>query len=65
MKEDAEACNGSFLVVVVDEAFDGVSPLDRARKVNGIIAEEIKQLHAITIKCWTSAQWEKHRSKYE
>ena len=66
VREDKAACNGSYVIVVVAESFQGVGgPLDRARLVNGLLAEEIKKMHAVTVKCWTAAQWEKNRSQFE
>ena len=65
VREDKAACNGSYVIVVVAESFSGVGPLDRARLVNGLLAEEIKKMHAVTVKCWTAAQWEKNRAQYE
>jgi stress-induced morphogen len=65
VREDKAACNGSYVIVVVTEAFQGVGPLDRARLVNGLMADEIKKMHAVTVKAWTAAQWEKNKSQYE
>ncbi len=65
VREDKAACNGSWVIVVVAESFQGVGPLDRARLVNGLLAEEIKKMHAVTVKCWTAAQWEKNRAQFE
>ena len=63
--EDGDACNGSYTLVVVSPYWDGKGPLDRAREVNKAIEEEVKSMHALSVKCWTPAQWEKHRSKFE
>lgn len=41
-----DSCSGSFTVVVVSDEFEGVGPLDRQRRVNDVIKDEIKRLHA-------------------
>mmetsp|Transcript_18661 Transcript_18661/g.24035 ORF Transcript_18661/g.24035 Transcript_18661/m.24035 type:complete len:90 (+) Transcript_18661:156-425(+) len=43
---------------VVSAVFDGVPLLKRHRQVNEVIAEFMPQIHAITIKAWTPAQYE-------
>jgi len=35
-------------IIIVSEKFSGLSRLDRSRAVHAVIAEEIKQFHAIT-----------------
>ncbi len=64
VREEGQACSNSFTVVVVSDSFDGKGPLDRQRLVNAIIADEIKQLHAITLKTWTTKQWEAQKANY-
>ena len=49
VREDGAACSGSWVIVVVAESFGPLGPLDRARKVNGILADEIKKMHAVTV----------------
>jgi stress-induced morphogen len=65
VKENGDACSGSYIVVVVSASFEGQGPLDRQRRINEIIKDEIKRLHAITLKTWTPKQWETQRANYE
>jgi stress-induced morphogen len=47
-----------FKVLVVSAAFEGLGLVDRHRKVNEILAAELKRgLHALTMKTLTPAQW--------
>jgi BolA protein len=47
-----------FKVVVVSSAFEGVSRVDRHRKVNAVLAGELSSgLHALTITSRTPAEW--------
>ncbi|KYF71528.1 BolA family protein [Sorangium cellulosum] len=49
-----------FKVLVVSEAFRGLSPLDRHRRVNAIVREEFGAgLHALTIRAMTPDEWER------
>lgn len=48
-----------FKVIVVASQFEGKSPLDRHRKINLILEEELQaSLHALTIQARTPAEWE-------
>ncbi|WP_437960664.1 BolA family protein [Sorangium sp. So ce119] len=49
-----------FKVLVVSEAFRGLSPLERHRRVNDIVREEFGAgLHALTIRAMTPDEWER------
>lgn len=52
-------CGASFEVVLVSAKFDGVALLQRHRMVNTALADAGvgKELHAVTIKAMTPAQW--------
>lgn len=56
-------CGASFAALIVSDAFQGKSALQRHRLVNGILKEEIKAVHAWTPKCLTGEQWEKEKGK--
>ena len=48
-----------FKVLVVSDAFDGQGLVDRHRRVNGILGEELKSgVHALSIRALTPSQWE-------
>lgn len=47
-----------FRVIVVTEAFEGVSRVQRHRLVNDALAAELADgVHALAIECRTPAQW--------
>jgi stress-induced morphogen len=47
-----------FKVLVVSAAFEGLGLVDRHRKVNEVLAAELKRgLHALTMRTLTPAQW--------
>ena len=55
-------CGAKFDIVVVSPEFDGVSVLNRQRKVHSALGEKMKSIHGLTIKAWTPAQFEEKRS---
>mmetsp|Transcript_17811 Transcript_17811/g.24723 ORF Transcript_17811/g.24723 Transcript_17811/m.24723 type:complete len:85 (-) Transcript_17811:41-295(-) len=54
------SCTGQakLELIVVSSQFEGVPLLARHRKVNTALAEYMDQIHALTIKAWTPAQYE-------
>ncbi|KAI5288079.1 hypothetical protein KEM54_005487 [Ascosphaera aggregata] len=53
-------CGQSFAALIVSDAsFQGKSLLARHRLVNGILRDEIKEIHAWTPRCLTVEQWVK------
>ena len=50
-----------ILVLVVSARFDGMTPIDRQRAVNAVLAEDLStgRLHSVRMKCWTPAQWQR------
>ena len=64
MVEDlSDGCGAKIEVVVVSNKFDGMGLLDRQRAVHAALEEEMKTIHAITMKCKTVKQWEAMQSK--
>jgi len=57
----SDGCGAKFDCLVVSEKFEGVGLLQRHRMVNGALAEELKSIHALTLKTLTPEQWEKQR----
>ncbi len=48
-----------FKVLVVSAAFEGLGPVDRHRRVHGLLSDELRSgLHALTLRALTPAQWE-------
>jgi acid stress-induced BolA-like protein IbaG/YrbA len=50
-----------FDAIVVGEMFEGMSPVKKQQAVYGTVTEQITSgaLHALTIKTYTPAEWEK------
>lgn len=52
------ATESHFKVVVVAQAFDGVALVQRHRRVNETLADELKSgVHALSIHAYTPRQW--------
>ena len=54
--------NAKLELVVVSEQFEGVPLLQRHRKVNAALSDYMDQIHALTIKAWTPAQYQAKKS---
>lgn len=54
-----------FRLVVVSDAFEGKSRLDRQRMVNELFNEErARGLHALTMRTFTPVEWESARADF-
>ncbi|XP_068658412.1 protein BOLA2-like [Aristolochia californica] len=52
-------CGASFAIEIVSEQFEGKRLLERHRLVNGALEEQMKEIHALSIKkALTPAQWQ-------
>ncbi|KAK8497403.1 hypothetical protein V6N12_018898 [Hibiscus sabdariffa] len=58
-------CDASFAIKIVLEQFEGKRLLERHRIVNAALEEEMKQIHALSIKkAHTPEQWkQQHEAK--
>ncbi|KAK7318485.1 hypothetical protein RJT34_03187 [Clitoria ternatea] len=55
-------CGASFVVEIVSAQFEGKRLLDRHRMVNAALEEEMKQIHALSVKkALTPEQWKQHQ----
>ncbi|KAE9466109.1 hypothetical protein RHGRI_022293 [Rhododendron griersonianum] len=55
-------CGASFAVEIVSEQFAGKRLLERHRMVNTALAEEMKEIHALSItKAVTPEQWKQQQ----
>jgi acid stress-induced BolA-like protein IbaG/YrbA len=54
-----------YSVIVVSDDFEGVTLLKRHRMVMDLFQSELatEEVHALTIKAYTSAQWEKEKDR--
>jgi stress-induced morphogen len=42
-----------FQAFIISDEFQGVKLLERQKAVNACLADEIAQIHALELKCWT------------
>lgn len=56
-------CGMKFDATLVSPKFEGKSLLQRQRLVNQVLDEEMKHIHAFTMRTLTPANWEASRSK--
>ncbi|KAI4345128.1 hypothetical protein L6164_012285 [Bauhinia variegata] len=55
-------CGASFEVQIVSEQFEGKRLLERHRMVNSALEEEMKQIHALSVKkAVTPEQWKQQQ----
>jgi BolA family transcriptional regulator, general stress-responsive regulator len=55
----ARSGGGHFRVLIVADAFEGLSPLQRQRRVYEILADEMKSaVHALSMTCLSRAEYE-------
>lgn len=54
--DESGGCGAKFACLVVADSFDGVSRLQRHRAVQQALAEEMSDIHALSIKAQTSAE---------
>lgn len=54
-----------YNLLVVSDEFKGKLPIDKQRLIYGILKEEMKRIHALTLSCKTLEEWEKEQSGAE
>lgn len=64
VEDQSDGCGAKFQVVVISSEFEGVPLLERHRKVNDAVKEHMPNIHALSLKTWTPAQWEKKKSEF-
>ncbi|GAB1870088.1 BolA-like protein 2 isoform X2 [Camponotus japonicus] len=60
--DQSDGCGAKFSVVVVSDLFQGKPTLQRHRLVYGVLEEELKAIHAISVTTLTPEQWEKTKT---
>ncbi len=56
--DESDGCGSKFHLVVVSRIFDGKPLLAQQRLVNKALEEEMKEIHALTMKCYTVEKYE-------
>ncbi|XP_072033846.1 bolA-like protein 2 [Amphiura filiformis] len=56
--DDSGGCGAKFNTVIVSNKFTGKPLLQRQRMVHACLEEELKSIHAFSMKTMTPEQWE-------
>jgi len=56
--EAVDGCSGKYHATVVSDHFKGQTLLAQQRAVFKVLEEEMKTIHALTMKCYTVEKWE-------
>ena len=65
VRDDSDGCGAKFDAIIVSAKFDGMMLLQRQRAVNAVLEEEMKTIHALTMKTWTPAQAQQKLGDYD
>jgi len=60
--DESGCCGAKFNLILVAEGFEGVGLLDRQRLVNASLKDVMDDIHALSMKTWTPAQYEKKKA---
>ena len=67
VEDESDGCGSKFAILLVSDAFEKVKRLQRHRMINGAkqgcLAEEMKNIHALTLKLYTVKEYEKKQAK--
>lgn len=58
IKDVSDGCGSSFEMLIVSEKFEKLRTLQRHQLVYACIPDELKILHALTLKTWTAKEFE-------
>nr|XP_037282097.1 bolA-like protein 2 [Rhipicephalus microplus] len=58
MQDISDGCGAKFNAIIVSPKFEGKALLERHRMVNSVLAVELKDIHAFSMKTMTPTQWE-------
>ena len=56
--DESDGCGSKFHLVIVSDTFKGKPLLAQQRLVNKALEEEMKEIHALTMKCYTVEKYE-------
>jgi len=61
--DESNGCGARLNLTVVDDSFAGVPLLKRHRAIQNVLKEKglFDEIHALQLKAWTVAQWEKKK----
>ena len=52
-----------FRVLMVSNSFDGMKRIDRSRAVHSLLSDELKSIHALSLRLFSASEWEALESK--
>lgn len=59
VEDVSDGCGAKFNAIIVSPKFEGIPLIQRHRMVNEVLAEEMKRIHAFTMKTLTPTQFHK------
>ena len=59
--DESDGCGDKFMIYISTALFDNVKLLQRQRMVYDALSEYMPNIHAVSMKTWTSSQWEKKK----
>ncbi|KAF8064165.1 bola protein [Lyophyllum atratum] len=63
IEDQSSGCGENYAIVLVSEAFEGLSTLKKHRLINELLKAQIAQMHAFSQKTFTPAQYEAYLAK--
>ncbi|MCB1198075.1 MAG: BolA family transcriptional regulator [Deltaproteobacteria bacterium] len=58
--DDLTGTSDHFQVIIVTDDFEGMSPLERHRKIYDVLGKDVGgAIHALSLKTYTEEQWKK------
>ena len=63
MIDTSDGCGSKFEAIIVSAKFDGMALLERQKSVNAVLADDMPGIHALSMKTWTPAQYEKKKAE--
>ena len=64
IKDNSGGCGQMLQAFIISDEFQGVKLLERQKAVNFCVADEIAQIHALELKCWTQEQWANKKADF-
>lgn len=59
--DQSGGCGSAFQLYLVSPVFEGIKLIERHRMVQQALKTEMKSIHALSMKTWTPAQWDKKK----
>jgi stress-induced morphogen len=59
-EDQSGGCGAKYEVTIVSASFEGKALVMQHRTVHQCLTEEMKDIHALTLKTFTPARWETH-----